>query len=97
MKYFTWSEQKNKQLQAERNISFEEIVTHIEQGAVLDVLNHPNQEKYPGQRIFVVQMYDYVWLAPFVEDADQIFLKTIIPSRKATRHYLRRSTDESDV
>lgn len=97
MKYFAWNDKKNEQLKAERNISFEEVVTHIEQGAVLDILTHPNQAKYPGQRIFVVQMYNYAWLVPFVEDTDQVFLKTVIPSRKATRQYLRRSTDESAV
>ena len=97
MKYFAWNAEKNEQLKAERSISFEDVVTHIEQGAVLDVLTHPNQEKYPGQRIFVVQMYNYAWLVPFVEDTDHIFLKTIIPSRKATRQYLRGPTDEFDV
>ena len=97
MKHFAWNAEKNEQLKAERSISFEEVVTHIEQGAVLDILTHPNQAKYPEQRIFVVQMYNYVWLVPFVEDTDHIFLKTIIPSRKATRQYLREPTDESDV
>lgn len=97
MKYFAWNDEKNEQLKAERNISFEEVVTHIEQGAVLAILTHPNQAKYPGQRIFIVQMYNYAWLVPFVEDNDQVFLKTIIPSRKATRQYVRRPTDESDV
>ncbi len=97
MKYFAWNAEKNEQLKAERSISFEEVVTHIEQGAVLDILTHPNQTKYPGQRLFVVQMYNYAWLVPFVEDTDHIFLKTIMPSRKATRQYLRGLTDESDL
>jgi uncharacterized DUF497 family protein len=97
MKYFAWNDEKNEQLRAERNISFEEVVTHIEQGAVLDILNHPNPAKYPGQRIFVVHMYNYAWLVPFVEDDRQVFLKTIIPSRKATKRYLRRTTDESEA
>ncbi len=97
MKYFAWNAEKNEQLKAERSISFEEVVTHIEQGAVLDILTHPNQTKYPGQRLFVVQMYNYAWLVPFVKDTDHIFLKTIMPSRKATRQYLRGVTDESDL
>jgi uncharacterized DUF497 family protein len=97
MKYFAWNDKKNEQLKTERNISFEEVVAHIEQGAVLDILSHPNQHRYPGQRIFVVHMYNYVWLVPFVEDNDHIFLKTIMPSRKATRQYLGRTSDESDV
>ena len=97
MKYFAWNAEKNEQLKVERSTSFEDVVTHIEQGAVLDILTHPNEAKYPGQRIFVVQMYNYAWLVPFVEDTDHIFLKTIIPSRKATRQYLRGLTDESDI
>jgi hypothetical protein len=97
MKKFAWNGEKNERLKAERSISFEEVIMHIEQDAVLDILTHPDQAKFPGQRIFVVQMYNYAWLVPFVEDTDHIFLKTIIPSRKATRRYIQRSTDESDV
>ena len=85
MKYFTWDEAKNEKLKAERAIGFEEIVFLIERGHVLDVLEHPNRERYGGQRIFVVQRDDYVYLVPFVEDEKLIVLKTIIPSRKATK------------
>jgi uncharacterized DUF497 family protein len=91
MKYFSWSEEKNEFLKAERQISFEDVVFYIEQGFLLDVLEHPNQEKYKGQKIFVVQMDDYVYLVPFVEDDREVFLKTIIPSRKATKKYLKGS------
>ncbi|MCG6961748.1 MAG: DUF4258 domain-containing protein [Acidobacteria bacterium] len=91
MKYFSWSAEKNDQLREERGISFEEIVFHIERGDILDLLQHPNQEKYPGQRIFVVNVDGYAYLVPFVEDEVQVFLKTIIPSRKATRDYLGES------
>jgi uncharacterized DUF497 family protein len=87
MKYFAWSPEKNARLKKERGISFEEAVFHIEQGDVLDLLAHPNQDKYPGQRIFVVAMNDYAYLVPFVETDTEIFLKTIIPSRKATKQY----------
>lgn len=72
----------------ERGISFEEIVFHIERGDVLDLQDHPNQEKYPGQRIFIVDVEGYAYVVPFVEDEEEVFLKTIIPSRKATRKYL---------
>jgi uncharacterized DUF497 family protein len=91
MKVFSWNEEKNTLLKAERQISFEEIVLSIEMGLLLDVLEHPNQEKYKGQRIFVVQMDDYVFLVPFVETVREVFLKTIIPSRRATRKYLKGS------
>jgi len=89
MKYFLWNEEKNELLLAERDITFEDIVLYIEKGFLLDVLEHPNLEKYPGQKIFVVQVEEYVYLVPFVEDEKEIFLKTIIPSRKATRKYLK--------
>ena len=91
MKYFSWSLEKNEVLKEERRISFEEVVFYIEMGYLLDVLEHPNQEKYTVQKIFVVQMDDYVYLVPFIEDEQEIFLKTIIPSRKATRKYLKGS------
>lgn len=89
MHYFSWNEEKNELLLAERDISFEDIVLHIEKGFLLDVLKHPNPEKYPGQKIFVVQVEAYVYLVPFIESEDEVFLKTIIPSRKATRKYLK--------
>lgn len=88
MKYFSWNTDKNVQLQSERNISFEEVVFHIEKGSLLDILDHPNQDKYLGQRIFVVNINDYAYLVPFVETEKEVFLKTIIPSRKATKKYL---------
>jgi disulfide oxidoreductase YuzD len=91
MKYFSWSDEKNEFLKAEIQVSFEELVFYIELGYLLDVLEHPNQEKYKGQRIFVVQIEEYVYLVPFIEDEHEIFLKTIIPSRKATKNYLKGS------
>ena len=90
MKRFNWSSEKNEQLRLERGISFEEILFHIENGDVLDILEHPNQSKYAGQSIFVVLVDDYVHLVPFVEDETEVFLKTIIPSRKATKQYLSK-------
>ena len=90
MKFFDWSEKKNEWLRRERGMSFERVVVAIENNQLLDVLEHPNQEKYAGQRIFVVDMDDYVFLVPFLEKEDRIFMKTIIPSRKAVSKYRRR-------
>jgi len=89
VKYFSWDPSKNERLKADRGISFEEVVYHIEQGDVLDVLESPNQRRYAGQRVFVVNVQGYAYLVPFVESETEVFLKTIIPSRKATRRYLR--------
>lgn len=94
MKQFTWNEEKNQKLQAERNISFEEIVAAIALGEILDIVEHPNQEKYQGQRIFIVRFEDYAWLVPFVESERELFLKSVIPSRKATRDYLRKGKSQ---
>jgi len=89
VKYYNWDPSKNEKLKAERNISFEEIVFHIERGDEVDVFEHPNQERYPGQKISVVLIESYVYLVPYVESETEIFLKTIIPSRKATKKYVR--------
>ncbi len=89
MKTFAWNDEKNRLLKAERQVCFEDVVISIEMGFLLDVLEHPNQEKYKGQKIFVVWIDDYIYLVPFVESDDEVFLKTIIPSRKATRKYLK--------
>lgn len=88
-KTFNWSSEKNQLLmrERERNISFERIVFEISCGNELAVLEHPNQEKYPGHRVSMVQVDDYVYAVPFVETETEIFLKTIIPSRKTTRQY----------
>ncbi|MGE5350992.1 MAG: BrnT family toxin [Acidobacteriota bacterium] len=88
MKYFEWNEEKNERLRDERKISFEIIISQIEMGYLLDILEHPNKEKYDDQRIFVVEYENYVYLVPFVENEEKVFLKTIIPSRKATKKYL---------
>ena len=89
MKFFSWNNEKNDQLKRERNISFEEVLYYIVRGELLDILEHPKREKYPNQKIFVINIRDYVYMVPFVESEDEIFLKTIIPSRKATAKYLR--------
>ena len=86
-KIYNWNAEKNQLLLEERGISFEKIVFEISLGNELAVVMHPNQNKYPGQMISVVEVDDYVYLVPFVETESEIFLKTIIPSRKATRQF----------
>ena len=86
-KTYNWNAAKNHLLVQERGISFERIVFEISAGNELAVLEHPNQDKYPGQRISMVQVDDYVYALPFIETETEIFLKTIIPSRKAKRQY----------
>ena len=88
MKQINWNPDKNQQLIIERGISFEDIVYYLQQGALLDDLEHPNSSKYPDQRIFVININDYAYLVPYVENRKEIFLKTVIPSRKATKKYL---------
>ena len=87
MKPINWNPTKNQQLIAERGISFEDVVYCLQQGQLLDDAEHPNQKQYPGQRIFVISIEDYAYLVPYVEDESELFLKTVIPSRKATRQY----------
>lgn len=89
MKPLRWSHVKNEWLKLERRISFEEVTLAIEGGGLLDILKHANPAKYPKQRVLVVAVGVYAYLVPFVEDAEGYFLKTIIPSRKATREYLK--------
>ena len=96
MKPFRWNHDKNAELKTERGISFEEVVLAIEADGMLDVVRHPYSGKYPNQLVFIVALDGYVHLVPFVEEAEYYFLKTVIPSRKATRDYLlRRNNDET--
>jgi len=88
VKYYDWDSEKNEKLKIERNISFEDIIFHILNGAEVDLFKHPNQEKYPGQMVSVVLVDSYAYLVPYVESETTIFLKTIIPSQKATKHYV---------
>ena len=88
MKPFRWNHDKNEALKAERDISFEVIALAIGADGLLDVLRHPNTERYPNQSVLVVAFDGYVYLVPYVEEPDHYFLKTVIPSRKATRDYL---------
>lgn len=89
MKQINWNAEKNQLLMVERGISFEDALFALQAGRLLDDLAHPNNSKYPNQRIFVVEIDEYAWLVPYVENDDEIFLKSIIPGRKATKHDLR--------
>jgi uncharacterized DUF497 family protein len=95
MKRFRWNPEKNDALKSARGLSFESVVVAVESGGLLDIVNHPNQAKYPKQRVLVVAIENYAYLVPFAEEEDQYFLKTIIPSRKATRDHLHKG--EPDV
>jgi len=90
MKSFRWSIEKNELLKFERGISFETVVVALETGGLMDLLEHPNPNKYPNQRILLVVIMNYVYLVPFIEEDDHYFLKTMIPSRKATRDYFQK-------
>lgn len=93
MKYFDWSEEKNEILKRDRNISFEDVITAIQNDGILDILKHPNAEKYPNQFIFYIKINDYVYTVPFVEDKNKYFLKTIYPDRVATKLFLGEKND----
>lgn len=88
MAYYNWNAEKNEQLIKERGVSFERVVILLNEGHVLDVIAHPNQKRYSHQRMFILEMDGYCYLVPFVEHDEEVFLKTIIPSRKATKKYL---------
>jgi uncharacterized DUF497 family protein len=88
MKRYHWNDEKNEQLKKDRGICFEDVVYFLEQGLLLDGFDNPNQKKYPGQRLYVIEIDRYAYVVPFVESEDSVFLKTIIPSRKATKKYL---------
>jgi hypothetical protein len=96
MKPFRWGPEKNKQLMRDRAISFEQMVIAMEGGGLLDILQHPNAAKYPRQKILVVNCDGYAYLVPFVEEDDHYFLKTTIPSRKATRDYLTKGEEDAE-
>ncbi|MFQ5596678.1 MAG: BrnT family toxin [Nitrospiria bacterium] len=87
MKAYSWDPKKNERLKQKRGLSFEEVVLNIHLGNEVDLFDHPNQKRYPGQKISVVLIEGYAYLVPFVETEEEIFLKTIIPSRKATKQY----------
>ena len=86
---YQWNIEKNKILKKKRKISFEQIVMHVENGDVIDIIDHPNKTKYPNQQVLIVNINEYLYAIPFVQQNEIRFLKTIIPSRKLTKLYLR--------
>jgi len=92
---YRWNHEKNLKLKLERNVSFDQLVMHVERGDLLDVIRHPNRSKFPHQQVLVVQMKDYVYAIPFVEVGEERFFKTIIPSRKLTKQYLRKPDEDN--
>jgi len=89
MKVIQWDNEKNEWLKKNRGVCFEEVVILLEREDVLEVVDHPNQDKYPGQKIATLKIGDYAYLVPYEQEGEEIFLKTIIPSRKATNKYVR--------
>ncbi len=89
MSEFDWSDEKNEFLERTRGVSFEDIVFHIQKGDLLDIIKHPHVARYPKQNIIVINIEGYAYLVPYVKEKGIRFLKTIIPSRKATEEYLR--------
>lgn len=89
MKPFDWNEQKNSLLKETRGIGFEDVQAALQDQKLLDVIEHPDQKRYPGQAIYVIEINLYVFLVPCIEDDQKIFLKTIYPSRKFTKKYLK--------
>jgi uncharacterized DUF497 family protein len=89
MNIFRWDSEKTDLLKKNRGVCFEQIVLLMERGDVLETIEHPNQDKYPGQKIAIIGIEDYVYLVPYIDNGDELFLKTIIPSRKATNKNAR--------
>lgn len=90
VKTYRWNEARNEQLKRSRGISFEDIVLALEAGGLLEIVDHPNPGRYPKQKVFVIASAEYVYLVPHIEEPDYVFLKTIIPSRKAARDYAEK-------
>jgi uncharacterized DUF497 family protein len=92
---FNWNDEKNDILKRTRNISFEEIVIAIEDGCVMDIVRHQNTDRYPNQRIYLIDYRDHIWAVPHIVDRDNgvVFLKTIYPSRKLTKQFRRDGED----
>lgn len=90
MQYFDWDKEKNVLLKASRGVCFEDVVEAIDSGRLLATLNHPNRTRYPNQKMYIVNINEYAFVVPFVEDKEKKFLKTIFPSRRMTQKYIRK-------
>ena len=97
MKYYDWNDEKNGLLKKLRGVSFEQVVLAIVSGDLIDRVKHPNPEKYPNQRVFLVKIEDYIYSVPYVEDDEKMFLKTIIPNSRATKKYLGGKNEKSAI
>ena len=93
MKLINWDREKNEWLRKNRGICFEDILFYLDNNFLIDDVEHPNQNKYSGQRMMVLNIVDYIYLVPYVESEDEIFLKIIIPSRRATKNYLEKNNE----
>ena len=88
MKHFDWDKSKNKWLKAERGVCFEDVIQALNEGNELARISHPNKKMYPDQKMIIVNLENYTYMVPFIENEEKVFLKTIIPSRKMTKKYL---------
>ncbi len=85
MKLIKWNEEKNIKLKLIRGISFEDVEEAILNKNFHRIEIHPDQEKYPDQKKLFVEIDNYIYVVPFIENEDEIFFKTIYPSRKDTK------------
>ena len=85
---YIYDEQKDLKLKEERGLCFDEVITAISNEQVLDIIPHYNKKDYPNQKILIIEINDYVYLVPYLEEDDLLILKTVIPSRKFTKLYL---------
>ena len=95
MEKISYNIEKAKKLYKERSIDLQFIAAFITEGLVIDIIKHPNQKRYPGQKIYVINIYGYIWLVPYVENGDEIFIKTAFPSRKHTKQYCKEQKNEN--
>lgn len=95
-KLITWNEEKNQLLLLQRGVCFDDVLERIEQGKIVGRMTHPKSVEYPNQQIFIMEFEGYIYYVPFVENEDEIFLKTIIPSRKLQRQYGGNRNEKTD-
>lgn len=94
---FEWNPEKNEKLKKERKLSFEQVIFHLSQGDLWKTSDHPDQKNYPKQRLYFIIIEKYIYIVPHVIEKDYIFLKTIIPSRKATKMYNKELEEKNEL
>ena len=87
MPEYVWDEGKNELLRRERGISFDDVKYHLTSGELLGDIRNPNQERYPGQRLYIVRINNGAWVVPYRQTGGYVFLYTAYPSEKFTRMY----------